>query len=155
MSIKLVDGLSSIAGLDAKVIIDTGATALRSVVPETNISVVVREYSYALTRVFIIVTVFYPAMILPASAAEWKSIKQEKKGDTKMEEESTSKDGNLVEGKKEIKDGHKESGAEDDSEPRHRTDQRCIMVHEKWWFWRLSKTSTTRNQARHSMDFMT
>jgi len=114
-SIKLVDGLSDIAGLDAQVIINTGATALRSVVPEADVNVVVKEYSYALTKVFIMAAALCTVMILPALAVEWKSIKQEKKGDTEIAKESTSKVGNLADGtKKEIKDTTTESSAEVD-----------------------------------------
>jgi len=80
-STKLVHGLSGIAGLDAEVIVNTGATALRSVVPEADIGVVVGEYSHALTRVFVMAAALCAVMILPALAVEWRSIKQEKKGD--------------------------------------------------------------------------
>lgn len=72
---KLVGSLSEIVGLDAKAIINTGATDLRSIVPSSELNTVVEAYSYALTRVFILTAVLSACMILGSLAVEWKSIK--------------------------------------------------------------------------------
>ncbi|KAI1616419.1 putative aflatoxin efflux pump [Exophiala viscosa] len=75
---QLVDSLSGIAGLDTQVIINTGATALRHIVPASELKTVIDAYSYALTRVFILAAALGAAMIIPALAVEWKSIKTKK-----------------------------------------------------------------------------
>jgi len=121
-SIKLVDGLSGIAGLDTQVIINTGATALRTVVPEADVGLVVQAYSSALTKVFILAAALCAVMILPALAIEWKSIKHEKKSDDEkvpaMEDE-TSRDDSLVGGKgRHKKNDPEEDIAEVDCEPK-------------------------------------
>jgi len=58
---KLVNRLSGVAGLDAEVIVNTGATDLRRVVPASQLSTVVDALSVC--------------MILGALAVEWRSIK--------------------------------------------------------------------------------
>jgi hypothetical protein len=82
-SSQLVDSLSGIASLDTEVIINTGATALRSIVPPSELGTVVDAYSYALTRVFILTAALSACMILGALTVEWKSIKAEKNGASK------------------------------------------------------------------------
>ncbi|KAG8527918.1 uncharacterized protein KY384_006834 [Bacidia gigantensis] len=74
-SSKLVDNLSGMAGLNAKAIVNTGATDLRKTVPADQLGTVVNAYSYALTRVFILTAVLSAYTILGALAVEWKSIK--------------------------------------------------------------------------------
>ena len=82
-SSQLVDNLSGIAGLDTEAIINTGATALRSIVPPSELGTVVDAYSYALTRVFILTAALSACMILGALSVEWESIKAEKSGASK------------------------------------------------------------------------
>ena len=82
-SSQLVDSLSGIANLDTEAIINTGATALHSIVPPSEFGTVVDAYSYALTRVFIMAAALSACMILGALALEWKSIKTEKSGASK------------------------------------------------------------------------
>jgi len=72
---KLVNRLSGVAGLDAEVIVNTGATDLRRVVPASQLSTVVDAYSYSLTRVFVMAAALSVCMILGALAVEWRSIK--------------------------------------------------------------------------------
>ena len=74
----LVTRLSGTAGLDAESIVNTGATALRTVVPTDQQSTVIHAYSYALTRVFIMAAVLSACMILGAGVIEWRSIKGNK-----------------------------------------------------------------------------
>lgn len=85
-SSRLVKSLSGIAGLDVEAIINnTGATALRSIVPSDQLQVVIHAYSHALTRVFILTAALSACMSLGALAVEWKKIKgkSETKGRSK------------------------------------------------------------------------
>ena len=72
----LVKSLSGIAGLDVEAIVNnTGATALRTIVPSDQLQIVIHAYSHALTRVFILTAALSACMILGALAVEWKKIK--------------------------------------------------------------------------------
>ena len=85
-SSRLVKSLSGIAGLDVGAIVnDTGATALRTIVPSDQLQVVIDAYSHALTRVFILTAALSACMSLGALAVEWKKIKgkSETKGPSK------------------------------------------------------------------------
>jgi MFS family permease len=73
---KLVNKLSGVAGLDPHVIVNTGATDLRKVVPVNELSTVVSAYSYALTRTFLLAAILSACMILGAGVVEWRSIKE-------------------------------------------------------------------------------
>jgi hypothetical protein len=77
-STSLVKQLSGIAGLDTRVIINTGATDIKNVVPEAELDTVVKAYSYATTRVFVLGAALSACMIIGALGVEWKSIKKEK-----------------------------------------------------------------------------
>ena len=83
---QLVRSLAGTAGLDTEAIINTGATAIRSIVPPSDLDTVIDAYSYALTRVFILTAALSACMILGALAVEWKSIKKEKGGASKNEQ---------------------------------------------------------------------
>ena len=74
-SSRLVDSLSGIAGLDPEAIVNTGATALRTIVPLDQLKTVIHAYSHALTRVFILTAALSACMILGSLAVEWKRIK--------------------------------------------------------------------------------
>ena len=74
-SSSLVHSLSGIAGLDTETIVNTGATAVRNIVPSYQLSTAVHAYSHALTRVFVLATVLSACLILGALAVEWKRIK--------------------------------------------------------------------------------
>lgn len=95
---QLVHRLSIIAGLDTKNIINTGATALRSIVPARELGAVIDAYSYALTRVFILTAALSACMILGALSVEWKSIK------SKNSEASKNIEADPKEDKSEAKD---------------------------------------------------
>jgi MFS family permease len=93
-SSRLVDSLSGVAGLDAHAIVNTGATDLRSIVPQNVFSVVVDAYSYALTRVFILATALSACMVLGSLLVEWKSIKGKKGAESPSKtDESKAEDG--------------------------------------------------------------
>ena len=74
-SSRLVNSLSGIAGLDAETIVNTGATALRTIVPSDQLKTVIHAYSHALTLVFILTAALSTCMILGSLAVEWKRIK--------------------------------------------------------------------------------
>ena len=74
-SSRLVDSLSGIAGLNSEAIVNTGATALRTIVPSDQLKTVIHAYSHALTRVFVLTTALSACMILGSLAVEWKRIK--------------------------------------------------------------------------------
>ena len=77
-SSRLVDSLSGIAGLDTEAIVNTGATALRTIVPSDQFRVVLHAYSHALTRVFVLTAALSACMILGSLAVEWKKIEGKK-----------------------------------------------------------------------------
>lgn len=83
---RLLDSLSGVAGLDTEAIVNTGVTALRTIVPLNQVKTVVYAYSRALTRVFILTAALSACMILGSLAVEWKRIKG--KSETKGRSES-------------------------------------------------------------------
>ena len=77
----LVSGLSGlVGGLDPAVIVNTGATDLRGLVPAEQLPAVLEVYSEALRQVFLIATGLASVTILGALGLEWKSVKKDKKG---------------------------------------------------------------------------
>ena len=82
-SSHLVDSLSGLVDFDTEAIINTGATALHSIVPPSELSTVVDAYNYALTRVFILAAALGACTILGALTMEWKSIRARKSGASK------------------------------------------------------------------------
>lgn len=79
-SSQLVTQLPDISGLDKSIIINTGATDLKRVVPANELDTVINAYSYALTRVFLVAAALSAAMIVCALSVEWRSIKKTKAG---------------------------------------------------------------------------
>jgi len=79
---RLVRALSAIAGLDATVVVDSGATGIRAVVAPEQVVGVVAAYGFALTRVFVMAAALSACMVFGAAALEWRSIKgKEKEGE--------------------------------------------------------------------------
>lgn len=74
-STRLADSLSGIAGLDTETIVNTGATALPTIVLSDQLRAFIHAYSHALTRIFVLATALSACMILGSLAVEWKSIK--------------------------------------------------------------------------------
>jgi MFS family permease len=77
-STALVKKLSGVAGLDANVILNTGATDLKNIVPANQLYTAVNAYSYATTRVFVLGAALSACMVIGALGVEWKSIKKGK-----------------------------------------------------------------------------
>jgi hypothetical protein len=77
----LVGGISRLLvdGLDPAVIVNTGATDLRDLVPAEQLPAVLEVYSEALRRVFLISTGLASVTILGALGLEWKSVKKSDK----------------------------------------------------------------------------
>jgi hypothetical protein len=73
---QLVSKLSGVAGLDPQVIVNTGATEIRRVVPPDEVDAVVGAYNFALTRVFILSAALSAVTIFAAAAVKWKNIKK-------------------------------------------------------------------------------
>lgn len=76
---KLLEGLTrTIDGLDAAMVINAGATALRSAVPADQLSRVLEEYNDALTQTWRISVALASFSIIGAVVVEWKSVKGNK-----------------------------------------------------------------------------
>jgi MFS family permease len=79
---RLVRELNGIVGMDAHLILNTGATELRDIVAPEELGSVLSAYNKALTEVFTVALAFACLVIIPALAMEWKSVKKnEKKND--------------------------------------------------------------------------
>jgi hypothetical protein len=76
-STQLLKDLSGVGGLDTDMILNTGATDLKKVVPASELGAVMDAYSYACTRVFILGAALSACMMIGALGVEWKSIKKE------------------------------------------------------------------------------
>ncbi|KAE9368058.1 MFS general substrate transporter [Stipitochalara longipes BDJ] len=75
----LLDGLKGIAGVDGNLVLNTGATEIRSVVPAGSLGAVLSAYDNALTRVFLVSCIMATIGLLPALGMEWKSVKKDAK----------------------------------------------------------------------------
>ncbi|KAF7547878.1 hypothetical protein G7046_g8874 [Stylonectria norvegica] len=74
----LSDGLKKLAGVNAKAIVEAGATSLTRVVPVERLHEVLVVYNDALQKAFIVVVAVSCLMVLPALGMEWKNIKSKK-----------------------------------------------------------------------------
>jgi hypothetical protein len=78
---NLVSGITQIVeGVDPAMIVNTGATELRHLVPADQLPAVLEVYNYALRQVFLISAGLSATAILGALGLEWKSVKKDKKG---------------------------------------------------------------------------
>jgi hypothetical protein len=85
----LVSGVSRLVeGLDPAVIVNTGATDLRALVPGELLPEVLGVYNEALRQVFLVSTGLASVTILGALGLEWRSVKKGKKGDVGRKDES-------------------------------------------------------------------
>ena len=81
---KLISGLSKISGVNAQDIINAGATELRTMFDEQQLSEVLVVYNHAIVMVFYTAVGFACAAILGAVAMEWKSVKKNRIKDEKV-----------------------------------------------------------------------
>jgi MFS family permease len=74
---RLVDNLAGLdlPGLDAEVIVNTGATDLRAIVPVQYLEEVLVGYNGALTDVFMVAVAVSCLSLVGAALTEWKSVK--------------------------------------------------------------------------------
>ena len=75
---QLISGLSDIPGFDPAIVVNTGATEIKSVVGAQHLELVKVAYNHALTKVFEVALVLSCLTIISALAIEWKSIKEDK-----------------------------------------------------------------------------
>ncbi|KAK2808466.1 hypothetical protein FQN50_004674 [Emmonsiellopsis sp. PD_5] len=77
---RLESGLAKVPGIDASVIVEVGATALRSIVrgPE-NLRQVLQEYNTALVDSYRLALILSCVTIVGALSMEWRSIKEKEK----------------------------------------------------------------------------
>jgi MFS family permease len=87
----LVDHLAGVAGLDAQMIVDTGATEIRNVVPAGEVDDVVDAYSFAITRVFLVAAVLSACTVVGPLLMHWTSIKDRKEVEVAKEGERMEK----------------------------------------------------------------
>jgi hypothetical protein len=73
---KLISGLTSISkDLDPHMIVNTGATALRNIVPAGDLPEVLVRYNEALKWVFIVAVIMASLSALGSFTLEWRSVK--------------------------------------------------------------------------------
>lgn len=78
---NLVSGVTKLVkGVDPAMIVNTGATELRNLVPAEQLPLVLEAYNHALRQVFLISAGLSAVAILGALGLEWKSVKKDKKG---------------------------------------------------------------------------
>jgi hypothetical protein len=87
---NLVGGITRLVeGVDPGMIVNTGATNLKNLVPAEQLPAVLEMYNHALRQVFLISAGLSAAAILGALGLEWKSVKKGRKG---LTQEGASKD---------------------------------------------------------------
>ncbi|KAK9446483.1 putative MFS multidrug transporter [Limtongia smithiae] len=72
----MASSLSSVAGVSASTVVNTGATDLRDVVDPSLLDAVLKAYNHALTRAFIVALSLAAASIFGALRMEWINIKK-------------------------------------------------------------------------------
>ena len=75
---RLISGLSNIPGFDPAIVVNTGATEIKSVVGAEHLELVKVAYNHALTKVFEVALILSCLTIIAALAIEWRSIKADK-----------------------------------------------------------------------------
>lgn len=87
---RLIAGISGLANISPEVVVNTGATNLRTLLDAAQLDIVLKVYNQGLVEVFDAATAFACASIIGALAIEWKSTKSQqkavKKPDEKVEE---------------------------------------------------------------------
>jgi len=76
LTTKLVSGLASIPGFDAKYVTSYGATDLRTFVPQQFLAEVLGIYNGALVKVFEVALILSCLSVFGALAMEWRSVKE-------------------------------------------------------------------------------
>jgi len=76
---SLVSHLQSVANLDPSILVRTGATELKNVVPAQALGAVLEAYNYALTGTFKVAVACAATTIISGLTMEWRSVKEGKK----------------------------------------------------------------------------
>lgn len=89
---NLVEGITKLVpGIDPRMIVNTGATALRNLVSPDKLPEILVVYNYAIRQTFLIAVGMSVAAAVGAFALEWKSVKGPKESRaTKVEEAKTT-----------------------------------------------------------------
>lgn len=77
---RLIERLSHVPGLNAKAIVEMGATKLHEMVSGDQLEVVIDAYNFGCTRIFLAACALSGAQLLCACFVPWKSIKKGKPG---------------------------------------------------------------------------
>ena len=73
---KLTSYISAtVPGIDASAAVGAGATNIQNVIPAQYLEGVIEQYNYALTQVFVLVTIMACLTAIGSAAVEWKSVK--------------------------------------------------------------------------------
>lgn len=72
---RLISGLSNVANISPEVVVNTGATNLRTLLSGAQLQTVLKVYNQGLVETFDAATAFACASIIGALAIEWKSTK--------------------------------------------------------------------------------
>jgi hypothetical protein len=90
-STNLISSLSSLTGLDAQEIVDTGATDLRHIVPQDKLSAVIGAYNHALTRVFLLAAILSACTVIGALLVKWVKIPAKENNQTSAKSSNDNK----------------------------------------------------------------
>jgi hypothetical protein len=77
---SLIYGVAGIPGLDARTILNTGATALQTDVAPQNLKALIVAYNHAVTRPFVLATCVTCLSIIGSLSMEWKNVKGMRRG---------------------------------------------------------------------------
>ena len=90
LNTDLVSGISAlkIPSVDPQIIVNLGATQLRSYVPPHFLNVTIAVYNDAVTKTFKVALILSCLSIIGAAGMEWKSIKASKKMEEPAKDES-------------------------------------------------------------------
>jgi hypothetical protein len=89
---KVVDRLSSVAGINPALIVDTGATDIRKVVPPDALDTVIIAYNDGIAQVFLMAAILCAIMVTGASIIEWRSIKGDRTVESSLKDANVKKD---------------------------------------------------------------
>ena len=76
---RLIFGLKSVPEVNPKIVLDAGATNIKTAVDPQYLAGVIFQYSKALTQTFYIPAAFASLLIVGAAGIEWRSVKEAKK----------------------------------------------------------------------------
>ncbi len=88
----LVTGLGQIPGVNPSIILETGATQLRTAADPANLPAVLEKYNDAIVTAWYVALAAAAFSILPALGVEWKNVKGLKQGGPKGKEEKVEEE---------------------------------------------------------------